>query len=114
MIQPFLKVSSILNFDLLNGTGFYQKPMPITMKKILFALFLCPPAGLHAQSILDNYINNTVTLFTIGDSTDGIDHPRDLDFKPGTHELWATNYGDGNGSSTVIFYRAGSSNQSSE
>lgn len=63
---------------------------------------------------LDNYINNTPALTTIGTSTDQLNQPRDLDFKPGTNELWVCNYGNTNGGTVIIFYNAGLQDQSSE
>src|SRR6187401_3575150 len=87
------------------------------MKRHLLTLslcFCCPLAGTYAQTYLDNYINNTVTVTTIGDGTQSVSQPRDLDFKPNTNELWVLNYGTSNGSSHVIFFNAGTSDQTSQ
>ena len=70
---------------------------------------------LKAQSnYLDNYINSTVALTTIGTSSNLLNQPRDLDFKPNTNELWVCNYGNTNGGTMIIFYNAGLPNQTSE
>ena len=63
---------------------------------------------------LDNYINSTVALTTIGTSSNQLNQPRDLDFKPNTNELWVCNYGNTNGGTVVIFYNAGLPNQTNE
>lgn len=63
---------------------------------------------------LDNYIGNPITLTTIGASTNLVNQPRDLDFKPNSNELWVLNYGSTSGGSNVIFYNAGLSNQTSQ
>ncbi len=63
---------------------------------------------------LDAYIGNPVTITTIGSSINQVNQPTDLDFKPGTNELWVANYGTSAGGSMVIFYNAGLPNQVSQ
>ena len=53
-----------------------------------------------------------VVATIIGDSSDGLDNPRDLAFNPGADgELWVVNGPD---DSTTVFSNAGTSNQSSQ
>jgi hypothetical protein len=87
------------------------------MKKILLTLSAIAMLSLNPKAqtnYLDNYIGNTVTLTTVGSSSDQVLAPRDLDFKPNSNELWVMNYGDGSGGSFVIFYNAGLPDQWSE
>lgn len=68
-----------------------------------------------AQNFLDKYLTDPLTYSIIATSSDGINQPRDLDFKPFTNELWVVNYGTVNGGgSTTIFYNAGLPNQTSQ
>ncbi len=81
----------------------------------LFTALVFAYAITKAQTnYLDNYVNATVTLSIIGTSTNQLNQPRDLDFKPNTNELWVCNYGDANGGTMIIFYNAGLSIQTSE
>ena len=85
------------------------------MKKIINSAVILVISILtsNAQSnYLDNYINGSVTLTTIGTSTNQLNQPRDLDFKPNTNELWVCNYGNTNGGTMIIFYNAGLPNTS--
>lgn len=68
---------------------------------------------LKAQTIIDSYLKATPVYTTIGSSANKVSAPRDLDFKPGTNELWVLNNGTSSvpGSATVTFYNAGKSNQ---
>lgn len=87
------------------------------MKKNLYTILtLCFSISLATAqtNYLDNYISNPVTLTTIGTISNQVDQPRDLDFKPNSHELWICNYGTSSGGSNVIFYNAGLSNQTSQ
>lgn len=88
------------------------------MKKNILLLMLaitsCCFFASAQPNFLDSYIGNTVTLTTIGTSTNQLNQPRDLDFKPHSNELWVVNYGSTNGSDMVIFYNAGQANQSSQ
>lgn len=83
----------------------------ISLFNIVFCLFLT----VKAQHPLDNYLNATVTFKVINSSGDSVYMPKDLDFKPGTYELWVLcrNKG-GSGMGTVTFYEAGQSGQKSE
>lgn len=63
---------------------------------------------------IDSYIGNAVTLTTIATSANSLNQPRDLDFKPGTNELWVVNYGNSSGGTIVIIYDAGLPGQNSE
>ena len=77
----------------------------------------------NAQNILDSFLipSNNV-LFLRGDSSNGLNKPRDLDFHldlQRTDELWVINeisasFDGTNGGSTVTFYNAGSNDQWSE
>ena len=82
--------------------------------RLLLLLLCCPFAATFSQSYLDNYINTAFTVTVIGNSTHGVAAPRDLDFKPHTNELWVLNYGNSNGSSHVIFYNAGTPDQTNQ
>jgi len=87
------------------------------MKNLIYTsvvlLFCCKIAS-SQSNYLDNYVNATVTLTTIGTSANQLNQPRDLDFKPHTSELWVCNYGNANGGTMIIFYNAGLPNQTSE
>lgn len=63
---------------------------------------------------LDSYIGNSSTLTTIGTSSNQINQPRDLDFKPNSNELWVCNQGTSSGGTMVIFFNAGLPNQTSQ
>ncbi|MBK5286447.1 MAG: T9SS type A sorting domain-containing protein [Bacteroidia bacterium] len=87
------------------------------MKKFplfLFAATLCSYIVNAQTNYLDNYISNPVTLTTIGNSSNQINQPRDLDFKPNSNECWVANYGTSNGGTSIIFYNAGLPNQTSQ
>lgn len=87
------------------------------MKKqilFLFASILCCCIVNAQTNYLDNYIGNSITLTTIGNSANQVSQPRDLDFKPNSNELWVSNYGTSNGGTNVIFYNAGLPNQTSQ
>jgi len=84
------------------------------MNKILLLPFLLCSGNCFAQNYIDNYLSGTPTYTTIASPAQGIGQPRDLDFKPNTNELWVANKGDANGSSMVIIFNAGQSNQSSQ
>lgn len=67
-----------------------------------------------AQSVLDQYFSGTNTFKVIGNSSDGLVNPQDLDFVPGRpNEWWVINY-EANSGSAVIFYNADKSTQKSE
>ena len=86
------------------------------MKKYFYTvLFCCLIGTTRAQTnYLDSYINNTITLTTIGTSANSLNQPRDLDFKPNSNELWVCQYGTSNGGEMVIFYNAGLPAQTSQ
>ncbi len=77
---------------------------------ILFVM-ICP---LKAQNYIDKYLTNPLTYTTIGTSSNSLNQPRDLDFKPNTNELWVVNRATSAGGSVVIFYNAGGSNQTAQ
>jgi hypothetical protein len=84
------------------------------MKKtiyIIIALMFAVSISKAQTNYLDTYIGSTVTLTTIGTSSNSINQPRDLDFKPNSNECWVANYGTANGGTNVIFYNAGLPNQ---
>lgn len=81
---------------------------------LLFGFIICCAATAAAQNFLDKYLTDPLTYTTVANATNGISSPRDLDFKPGTNELWVVNYGDANGGTNVIIYNAGLANQTSQ
>lgn len=83
---------------------------------IAFALALISfvPISFSQTYYLDTYIGNPVVVTEIGGPAHQVNQPRDLDFKPGSNELWVVNHGTGAGGSMVIFYNAGQPNQSNE
>jgi hypothetical protein len=82
---------------------------------LLTCLFLVIIHSINAQHPLDVYLNGPIKLTTINTAPDKVYQPKDLDFKPGTYELWilAKRQG-GPGMGTVIFYNAGQPGQKSE
>ena len=85
------------------------------MKKILLFLTaaVCCSQTTFAQSPLDKYFVDNYALTTVGDVTNGLLNPQDLDFIPGTNNWWVLNY-EGGAGSVAIFYNAGQPNQKSE
>jgi hypothetical protein len=82
---------------------------------VLFALSMLVGITVYGQNhFLDNYLTNPVTVTTIATFADSVSGPRDLDFKPGSNELWVCNYGTSDGGTTVIVYNAGMPNQTSQ
>lgn len=77
-------------------------------------IFLCSYSSLISQNFIDKYLSDPLTYSTIGNSSNSINKPRDLDFKPYTNELWVVNYGNTQGGNVVIFYNAGQTNQTSQ
>ena len=70
--------------------------------------------NIKSQIYIDKYLTDSINYTVIG-NTHWIDSPTDLDFKPGTNELWITNKGtEATGGSTVIFSNAGLSNKSDQ
>src|SRR5688572_20916653 len=86
------------------------------MKNLFSTLAACCSIALvTAQpNCLDQYVGATVTPTVIASSTNQVNQPRDLDFKPKSNELWVANYGTTNGGSMVIIYNAGQPNQTSQ
>jgi hypothetical protein len=73
-------------------------------------------AGPGTPNLVDDYLTGTPVFTVIGDASDQIDKPADLDFHPvlTRYELWVILRGTTNsGGSTVKFTNAGQSNQSS-
>src|SRR5688572_28723381 len=68
----------------------------------------------QSQTFIDNYLNTPLIYTTVGSSANGVNKPRDLDFKPNSSDLWVANYGSSNGGTSVIFYNAGETNQTSQ
>lgn len=82
------------------------------MKKALL-ITLCLAGTAHyanAQNAIDKYLTGTNTFNTIGDASDGILNPQDLDFEPGTKTWWVLNHENNTGSVT-IFFKAGEPDQ---
>ena len=84
------------------------------MRKSLFIAGLCCCSNLYAQNLIDNYLIGTPVYTVIASSSNSVNQPQDLDFKPHTNELWIVNRGNTNGGSNVIIYNAGETDQSSE
>lgn len=87
---------------------------PPTMKKIALALLCALPCFGYTQNYVDRYLTDSLTYVVIGNSSDLVNAPRDLDVKPNTNEVWVANYGTMQGANFIIFYNAGLSSQSSE
>lgn len=87
------------------------------MKKLIHTLILAV-AGINFSNAqvnyIDSYINNSVTFTTIATSSNQLNQPRDLDFKPNTNELWVCNYGNSSGGTMDIFFNAGLPNQTNQ
>ena len=84
-------------------------------KQLLLLCFVVSIAAVTSgQNFLDKYLTDPLTYTTIANVSNSISSPRDLDFKPGTNELWVVNYGNSNGGTNVIIYNAGLPNQTSE
>ena len=64
-----------------------------------------------SQNYLDKYLSDPLTYTTIANSSNSINKPRDLDFKPNSNELWVVNYGSSQGGNLSIVYNAGQNNQ---
>ncbi|TAL57135.1 MAG: hypothetical protein EPN85_14515, partial [Bacteroidetes bacterium] len=84
------------------------------MKKTLFIVigFFFRLTLFSQQNYLDNYLTGTVTYTNIAGSAQQISLPRDLDFKPGTNELWVCNKGT-SGTTNIIIFNAGLPGQTS-
>lgn len=74
----------------------------------------CSGTICSAQNLIDNYLSGTISYSVIGTSADGVNSPRDLDFKPNSNELWVVNKGTSSGGSVSIFYKAGEAGQTSQ
>ncbi len=87
------------------------------MEKI-FTLFCCACALFTQAQTIDSYVNSpdSITFEEIGTVSDNLVSPIDLDFHPTrANELWVLNQGNRNsGGSTVTFFDAGLSTQTSE
>ena len=85
------------------------------MKKIhLLGLVLLVTGTVNAQHFVDHYVTGTPTFIEIGNSSDKITGPTDLDFHPDRpKELWVGNHGGSSGGSMVIFSDATTDNPSS-
>lgn len=87
------------------------------MKTTLLSLTVILSVLMHntfSQNYIDKYLIDSLTYTTIGTSSNGLNQPRDLDFKPNTNELWVANNANSNGGSMVVFYNAGRTDQSSQ
>lgn len=85
---------------------------PTRFTQLVFALCLCVTA--KSQNYIDQYFTDSLTYTTVLNSTNNVNSPRDLDFKPGTDELWVMNRGLASGSSWVIAYNAGTPQQTTQ
>ncbi|MCA6362970.1 MAG: T9SS type A sorting domain-containing protein [Bacteroidetes bacterium] len=87
---------------------------PGLCSKILFAGILMFNASyLSGQHYIDRYLTSTPVLTEVGNSSNQINNPTDLDVKPGTNEIWVCN-SVLSGGSVVIFYDAGLPSQISQ
>ena len=85
------------------------------MKKGLFYLFqLCICSGVYAQSELDKYISGPNAFTVVGNASNNLTSPHDLDFVPGRPGEWWVLNKEAGGGSVVIFFDAGKPSQSSQ
>lgn len=86
------------------------------LKKLipLVTVFVWSHTDLLSQNFIDKYLSDPLTYSVIGNASNNVNKPRDLDFKPHTNELWVVNYGTNQGGSVVVFYEAGQVNQTSQ
>ncbi|MBL7965181.1 MAG: hypothetical protein JNM31_15205 [Flavobacteriales bacterium] len=73
----------------------------------------CLGTGAFAQLAIDRYLTDPLTYTTVVSASNQVSNPRDLDFKPNTHELWVMMRGGSNGGDMVIVNNAGLPGQSS-
>ncbi len=85
------------------------------MKKALLIMLCCSGIANYtiAQNAIDKYLTGTNNFKIVGDASDGLLNPQDLDFEPGTNTWWVLNY-EGNTGSVSIFFDANKSTQASE
>lgn len=71
--------------------------------------------GKPVPNLIDRYLTDTLTYTIIGNISDGVNMPRDLDFHPvlSNYDLWVINEGNDFGGSTVTFFNAGRPTQTS-
>lgn len=72
------------------------------------------PMAYGQMECIDRYLTDPLTYTNIVTSSDQVDMPRDLDFKPNTNELWVMLKGGTNGGSMVIVRNAGLAGQTDE
>ncbi len=87
------------------------------MKKITYFLYssaICFSLPSIGQNFIDKYISDPLIYTPIATSTNSLNQPKDLDFKPNTNELWVVNYGTTTGGTSVILYNAGQATQTFE
>ncbi len=94
------------------------------MKRIvLVCAVMIGVVGANAQNAIDNYITDSLTFHEFGNAGDGLVQPQDLDFVPGTFDLWVMNRLTNNsfpgnynttGGSFVTFMNAGQPSQTSQ
>jgi len=85
--------------------------------KRLYAIVLLASGitAAHAQmECIDRYLTDPLTYTNIVTSSDQVDMPRDLDFKPNSNELWVMLKGGTDGGSMVIVHNAGLAGQTDE
>ena len=82
--------------------------------KMIYVLLCGSYTICFSQNYIDKYLTDPLVFTNIATSADGINQPRDLDFKPNSMELWVVNYGNNQGGTNVIIYNAGLPNQSSQ
>lgn len=85
-----------------NGQADMSNGNDTLMKKIII--------GKPAPNLIDQYLTDTLAYTVIGNSTSGLNKPRDLDFHPvlKNYDLWIINEDTENqGGSTVTFFNAG-------
>lgn len=67
-----------------------------------------------SQNFIDKYLSDPLVYTIVANSSNSINKPRDLDFKPNSNELWVINYGTTNGGNVIILFNAGQPNQTSQ
>ncbi|MDX2001830.1 MAG: T9SS type A sorting domain-containing protein [Chitinophagales bacterium] len=83
-------------------------------KALIFLLQLYVCSAVFAQSELDKYIAGPNTLTVVGNASNNLTSPHDLDFVPGRPgEWWVLNKESGGGS-VVVFFDAGKPTQVSQ
>ena len=106
-------VSFVYTFSTKSLLNKIMKKLTTNLAGFIFLLCCSHYCG-YAQNFIDKYLSDPLIYTTIANSSNNINKPRDLEFKPNTNELWVVNYGANSGGNVVILYNAGQSNQTSQ